>query len=68
MEVDPDVDLLLHFDPSFRPPHECGDERCHDLFPEFMYIVVLPASVAFLLVLVILFTLAVCCCVERQVG
>lgn len=65
MEADQDVDLLLRLDPSFDPPRSCGDGRCRDFFPEFIYIVVIPASVALLLVYVILFSLLVCCCVNR---
>ncbi|XP_076470439.1 uncharacterized protein LOC143300563 [Babylonia areolata] len=59
-------DLLFDLDPSFYPPVGCGDGRCQDLFPEFVYIVVIPASAALLLVLLTLFSLAVCCCVKRK--
>ncbi|GFR72086.1 epsilon-sarcoglycan [Elysia marginata] len=43
----------------YDPPTECGDERCQDLFPEFLYCVVVPCSILVFLCLVI--AVALCC-------
>ncbi|KAK7469775.1 hypothetical protein BaRGS_00036202 [Batillaria attramentaria] len=62
---DAQLPLLLSVERSFSPPHECGDGRCQDLFPEFLYIVVTPAAVVVFFLLVIFFSLIICCSVKR---
>ncbi|RUS70540.1 hypothetical protein EGW08_021698 [Elysia chlorotica] len=54
----PEAEFLRLYD----PPTECGDGRCVDLFPEFLYCVVVPCGV---LVLVCLLIAIVACCKSK---
>ncbi|KAK3762328.1 hypothetical protein RRG08_006070 [Elysia crispata] len=54
-----EAELLRLYD----PPTECRDGRCEDLFPEFLYCVVVPCSI---LVLVCLLIAIVTCCKSKS--
>lgn len=47
----------------YDPPQECGDKRCEDLFPEFLYCVVVPSSI---LLLLSFFVGVILCCKSKS--
>ncbi|GAB1599546.1 uncharacterized protein LOC115219969 isoform X1 [Argonauta hians] len=52
------LDAVLPIVEDYDPP-QCLSERCHDVFPEFVKLVVIPAAV--LLVVLLFLTCMMCC-------
>ncbi|BFZ01350.1 hypothetical protein BsWGS_04389 [Bradybaena similaris] len=47
----------------YNPPRECPNDRCHSLFPEFIYCVIIPTAVVLLVMLLAIITMcnSKCC-------